>query len=405
MILEKSVIFHPATVSPEGYLESMKGLKMRIKGEGNRRKVLLGMLLAVAAGARAEDSAWVSILPKTAALEDWTIKFTGKPVGQNPDTTFRLSPEGHLWANNHTAFSRTGFGHIYYTKRKLSYYMVRAEYSFPQENSASGFAAWTKQNNGLMIHSPDPATVTGEFPNSIEVQLLGPKNTNESGVVPSATWPVGKTANMCIAGDAFYVNYNGNNTYTTHCTPANYPDAWKGTRIPWEGEWSDVMVRTLADSVVEHYIRGQKVFTSTKIRMKSSGTPVKDGYLAIQAEGTPTLFRKLDILDLEGCMDNTKAAYRTYFVKSKAGACETTGLGTIPNSLPKNVSMAREAEGFSFRSSESGTLEVADPAGRILVRKVVAAGVPQSLKLSRKGLSLVTWKSAGTAARIKWTSL
>jgi hypothetical protein len=283
--------------------------------------------------------------------------------------------------------------------------MLRAEYRFTAEKSVSGFATWTNQNNGLMIHSPEPAAVTGDWPNSIEVQLLGPKNTNESGVVPSSTWPAGKTANMCIAGDAFYVNYNGNNNYTPHCTPANYPDAWKGTRIPWEGDWADVTVRALADSLLQHYIRGQKVFELTKIRLKSTGAPVKEGYLAIQAEGTPTLFRKLEILDLEGCMDKTKDAYRTYFVKSKPGACEATAVRAFPNTLPKNVSMAREAGGFRFLSSEPGILEVADPSGRILSRNAVAAGVPQSLKLSRKGLCLVTWRSSGASARIKWTLL
>lgn len=378
---------------------------MRFDVKVNRKRALAAAFLLGAAGARAEDSAWVSIIPKTAALEDWTVKFNGKPVGQNPDTTFRLSPEGYLWANNHAAFSRTGFGHLYYTKRKLSYYMVRAEYRFTAEKSASGFANWTNQNNGLMIHSPEPAAVNGEFPNSIEVQLLGPKNTNEGGVVPSTDWPVGKTANMCIAGDAFYVNYKGNNTYTQHCTPATYPEAWKRTRIPWEGEWSEVTVRALADSAVEHYIQGQKVFESTKIRMKSTGTPVKEGYLAIQAEGTSTLFRKLEILDLIGCMDRNKPAYRSYFVKESPGACEVTGVGSLRNTLPDNATLVREAEGFNFRSSETGTLEVADPSGRILSRNAVAAGVPQSFQAPRKGLYLVTWRSAAASARIKWTAL
>jgi hypothetical protein len=358
-----------------------------------------------AAGVRAEDSAWVSIIPKTAALEDWTVKFAGKPVGENPDTLFRLSPEGYLWANHHTPASRTGFGQLYYTKRKLSYYMVRAEYRFTTEKSVSGYDTWTNQNNGLMIHSPEPAAVSGNWPNSIEVQLLGPKNTNESGVVPSSTWPVGKTANMCIAGDAFYVNYNGNNNYTQHCTPASYPDAWKGTRIPWDGEWSDVTVRALADSAVEHYIRGQKVFTTTKIRMKSTGTPVKDGYLAIQAEGTSTLFRKIEILDLEGCMDKSKSAFRTYFVKSKAGACDVTGLGAVPNRLPANVTMTREAGGFTFLSLESGMLEVADLSGRILSRSAVSAGAPRSFRLPIPGMCLVTWRSPTASARIKWAGL
>jgi hypothetical protein len=375
---------------------------MRPKIGYQQMGTLAAALLIGAAGARAEDSAWVSIIPKTAALEDWTVKFAGKPVGENPDTLFRLSPEGHLWANHHTPASRTGFGQLYYTKRKLSYYMVRAEYRFTAEKSVSGYDTWTNQNNGLMIHSPEPSTVSGNWPNSIEVQLLGPKNTNESGVVPSSTWPVGKTANMCIAGDAFYVNYNGNNTYTTHCTPASYPDAWKGTRIPWEGEWSDVTVRALADSAVEHYIRGQKVFTTTKIRMKSTGTPVKDGYLAIQAEGTSTLFRKLEILDLEGCMDPSKSAFRTYFVKSKAGACDATGIGAISRSLPENVSMTREAEGFTFLSRESGNLEVADLSGRVLSRNALAVGAPKTFRMPNRGLFLVTWRSSTASAQIKW---
>lgn len=65
--------------------------------------------------ALAEDSDWVSILPTAAQLTtDWAVNSTGKPVGQNPDTVFRLSPEGYLWANNHTVSSRTGFGHLYY---------------------------------------------------------------------------------------------------------------------------------------------------------------------------------------------------------------------------------------------------------------------------------------------------
>lgn len=378
---------------------------MKNDAERNWKLGLAAALLLGAVGVQAEDSAWVSIIPKTAALEDWTVRFTGKPVGQNTDTVFRLSPEGYLWVNLHTSYSRTGFGHLYYTKRKLSYYMVRAEYHFTAEKSASGFATWTNQNNGLMIHSPEPAAVTGDWPNSIEVQLLGPKNTNESGVVPSSTWPVGKTANMCIAGDAFYVNYNGNNNYTPHCTPANYPDAWKGTRIPWEGDWADVTVRALADSLVQHYIRGQKVFEISKIRLKSSGAPVKEGYLAIQAEGTPTLFRKLEILDLEGCMDKSKSAFRSYFVKSKAGACEATAVGGYSRALDRNISMVREADGFAFHSPVSGSLEVADPAGKVLARRAVTAGVPSYLRLGYKGLCLVTWKSATASSRVKWTLL
>jgi hypothetical protein len=288
-------------------------------------KIAAVMGLALISSPRAEDSAWVSIIPTGTELTGWTPKFEGKAVGVNPDTTFRMSPDGYLWVNLHTSYSRTGFGHLYYTKQKYSYYMLRAEYKFTKETSESGFADWTVQNNGLMIHCPEPSTVNAQFPNSIEVQLLGPKNHNEDRI-PTATWPVGRTGAMCIAGDNFVVNYNGNNNYTTHCTSPAYPDAWKGTQIPWDKEYSEMTVRVLADSSVQHIIRGQKVFETTKIRMKSGGAPVKEGYIAIQAEGTATMFRKMEVLSLVGCMDKTKAAYRTYFVKDDPAACGVTGL-------------------------------------------------------------------------------
>lgn len=373
--------------------------------EAYRIRALAIAFLIGAAGARAEDSAWVSLIPKTAALEGWTAKFEGHPNGENTDTTFRLSPEGYLWANNHTAFSNTGFGQLYYTKRKYSYYIVRAEYNFPQEKSASGFADWTNQNNGILIHTVDPSKVNGSWPTSLEVQLLGPKNTNEAPHRPSATWPVGKTANLCIPGDNILVSMPGDPNHGNHCAPATYPDAWKGTKIPWEGAWSDVTVRVLADSMAQHIIRGQVVFEYTKIRMKSGNTPLKDGFITIQAEGTPTLFRKLEVLDLEGCTDKAKPAYRSYFIKSKAGACDVSAIGSTTKPLPENVSMTREAGGFRFLSPEVGVLEVSDLSGRVVSRFDVTAGVPQSLELSRKGVYLVAWRSAAASARVLWTAL
>ena len=284
---------------------------------------MLGLILF--ATPRAEDSAWVSLIPTGTELTGWTPRFEGKGVGVNPDTVFRMSPEGYLWVDLHTPYSRTGFGHLYYTKQKFSYYLVRAEYKFTKNTSESGFETWTNQNNGLMIHCPEPGTVSGSFPNSIEVQLLGPKNTN-GDPAPTPTWPVGRTGNMCIAGDAFIVTYNGNSNYTNHCTTASYPDAWKGTQTPWEQDFSEITVRVLGDSLIQHIIRGQKVFESAKIRYKSDGKPVKEGYLAIQAEGTATQFRKIEVLNLVGCMDKSQAAYRSYFVKDDPTACASTGL-------------------------------------------------------------------------------
>lgn len=165
----------------------------------------------------AEDSAWVPIF-NGKDLKNWVPKFEGKPLGENPDGSFAVK-DGMLFANNHLAYGTCGFGHLFYTGRKFSHYIIRAEYRFTQEKSAPGFATWTNQNNGLMLHSQDPGSLTlaGTFPSSIEVQLLGPLNTNESGVIPSAEWPVGKTANLCTPQS--FVSWKGAD-HTQHCTPA-----------------------------------------------------------------------------------------------------------------------------------------------------------------------------------------
>src|SRR6185369_12610691 len=121
--------------------------------------------LALISRSLAEDTAWVNMIPTGKELTGWTSRFYQKEVGSNPDTVFRMSPEGYLWVDMHTPQSRVGRGHLYYTKKKLSYYMVRAEYKFPKTTAESGYEDWTIQNNGIMELSPDPANVGSEFPN------------------------------------------------------------------------------------------------------------------------------------------------------------------------------------------------------------------------------------------------
>jgi hypothetical protein len=273
-----------------------------------------------AATVRAEDSAWVSLL-NGKNLEGWTPYFQKLGL-RNPDSNYRVSPEGYLHIDIKVDYNQSGFGHLFYTKRKFSYYMVRCEYRFPANTYGPNWGmGWNRENNGLMLHSQDPATMNGkDFPTSIEVQLLG-KNNEQNGGEKAKGFKYATSANMC--SPSTFVAFNGNNNYTTHCTAAQYPDAWKNTEIPWEDPagWSDVTVRVLADSLVQHFIHGVKVFEYSRIRL-DNGTPLKEGYISVQAEGTSTLFRNLEVLDLVGCMDQSKPAYRSYFVKHDAAACE-----------------------------------------------------------------------------------
>lgn len=264
----------------------------------------------------AEDSAWVSILPKP-GLADWTPYFQKGPA--NPDSTWGVTPEGWLDINMHVSFNTTGVGHLFYTKRKLSYYMVRSAYRFTSTTAAPNWTGGNKvQNNGLMVHSQAPNTMAGkDFPYSFECQLIGPANTSEGGT----------TANLCLPGTT--VSINGGDR-TSGCHRAVYPAAWRGTKIPFEDPegWSDATVRVLSDSLVQFFVHGEKLNEFSKLRQ--GGTPVKEGYLAVQAEGTSTQFKVLDVLDLTGCMDRSKAAYRSYFVKSDPQACAVTALAGKP---------------------------------------------------------------------------
>ena len=55
--------------------------------------------------------------------------------------------------------------------------------------------------------------------------------------------------------------------------------------------------------------------------VKVDGTPLTGGYIAIQAETGPTDFRKIELLDLEGCTDPKASNYKSYLVKSNPKSC------------------------------------------------------------------------------------
>lgn len=349
------------------------------------------LILLPAARAAAEDSAWVSLL-NGKDLRDWTPYFQKTGIG-NPDSSYKVTPEGWLFVDIHVSYNTTGFGHIFYTKRKFSYYMVRAEYRFTSEGYGPDWGmGWNRQNNGLMIHSQDPQTMKGkDFPTSVEVQLLGPKN-EQNGDQKAKGFKYATSANLCTPST--FVAWNGNANYTQHCTAAQYPDAWKNTEIPWEDKdgWSDATVRVLADSMMQHYIHGVKVFEYTRIR-EDNGTPLKEGYLSLQAEGTSTQFRKLQVLDLVGCMDKAKSAYRSYFVKNDPAACNTIGIAAGAT-LPPDFALAREGSRLVLRGAG---LSIAGARRADGSRIAVAPGAT-SFSPPGKGVYLVSIRSGGGIA-------
>ena len=234
-------------------------------------------------------------------LKDWDIKMRFQALGKDSLQTFKVV-DGLLTVDysKYKNFDREPFGHMGYKLRTFSHYILRAEYRFDGEQ-VSGGPGWAKQNNGFMLHSQSMASMKldQDFPTSMETQLLGPQNGNS-------------TMNLCSPGTHYHDMYG--KLVTDHCvnaTPAPRPAA---------PAWTAVSAVVLGDSLVKHMVGKDTVFRYQKPVLDNM-TPLKEGYVVIQAESAPIQFRKIELLNLVGCMDRSKPAYRPYFVKSDPAAC------------------------------------------------------------------------------------
>jgi hypothetical protein len=286
-------------------------------------KTCLGLLLCLAAAAlppaqtpKADPKDWIQLF-NGRDLKDWTPKFRHSDLGVNVNDTFRAE-EGLLKVryDKWTTFNDE-FGHLFY-REPYNYYLLAAEYRFvgQQVKTDRTDLAWAIRNNGLMLHSPAPQTMLKDqdFPVSIEVQLLGGGGDGKPR----------STANLCTPGTNVVMN---GALLTRHCT--------NSTSKTYDGDqWVRVEVLVHGDELVRHMVEGQTVLeyskpqigggsaSPTDPKVKVDGTPLTGGYISIQAETAPIDFRKIELLNLEGCTDTKAKNYRTYFVTSNAGACQ-----------------------------------------------------------------------------------
>jgi len=245
-------------------------------------------------------------------LTDWTIKFAKHDVGENFNDTFRVE-DGLLKVryDKWPAFNGE-FGHIFY-RQAFAYYLLAAEYRFVGQQVTGG-PSWAVRNNGLMLHSPAPRTMLKDqnFPVSLEVQLLGGQGTGPR-----------TTANLCTPGT--HVVFNGK-LHTQHCT--------NSTSQTYDGDqWVRVEVLMLGDELVRHMVNGQTVLEYTKPQIggdgvspvdpavKVDGRPLTSGYIALQAETAEIDFRKVELVNLEGCTDKRASNFKPYIVKSNPAMC------------------------------------------------------------------------------------
>ena len=272
--------------------------------------------LAVTAAALAQNDPdrkdWIQLF-NGRNLDGWVMKITGFPLGENYLNTFRV--ENGLLKVSYDQYKDFGdhFGHIFYRNQKFSHYIVAAEYRFVGDQVKGG-PDWAYRNNGIMFHcqSPESMGKDQDFPISVEAQLLGGRDTGERS-----------TANVCTPGTEIFRN---GAMVKSHCVNSN-SKTYRGD------QWVRVEVEVLGSEKVRHRIDGNVVLEYGPLQIgggnvihfdpavKKDGAPLGEGYIALQAESHPTEFRKVEVLNLSGCMDPKASNYKRYYVHADNSQC------------------------------------------------------------------------------------
>jgi hypothetical protein len=245
-------------------------------------------------------------------LTNWTVKIRNHPAGENFAQTFQVKKGKIVVGYAGYGEFNERFGHLFYNK-PYSYYRIRLEYRFTGDQCKGG-PDWAYRNSGIMVHGQTPESMgkDQDFPVSIEVQLLG-----GNGKDPRST------CNLCTPGT--HVVMNGK-LFTPHCVNSR--------SATYHGDqWVKAEVLVLGDSVIRHYVNGQEVLSYEKpqvgggnvdgeeIKYGATGMLLSSGTISLQSESHPVEFRKIELLDLEGCMDPKAKNYRSYYIRSKSADC------------------------------------------------------------------------------------
>lgn len=270
---------------------------------------LLAALTCSPMAAAQQGEEWIQLFDGR-SLDGWTPKITGHPLGENYADTFRVE-DGRLVVSydGYRSFDDR-FGHLFY-RTPFSYYRLRVEYRFVGDQAPDA-PGWALRNSGVMIHAQPPETMTlsQRFPVSIEAQFLG-------GLGDGRARP---TANVCTPGT--HIVHDGR-LHPEHCL--------NSASATFDGDgWVTVELEVLGAAQIRHRVNGEPVLgyalpqiggPGTETLQPRAGELLEGGHLALQSESHPIEFRRVELLDLEGCMDPASSSYRPYFVKSRPEEC------------------------------------------------------------------------------------
>jgi hypothetical protein len=224
-------------------------------------------------------------------LNDWIVKIHHHDVGVNFGNTFRVVDSVIQVRYDQYGDFNDQFAHLYF-KQPYSHFHLVVEYRFTGELQ-KGAPEYTLLNSGVMYHSQDPRTILREqnWPISIEMQFL-------AGLGDGNPRPTG---NMCSPGTE--IVYQGRK-YEGHCLNSS-------SKTYGKEEWVRAELIVLGDSSITHIINGDTVLRYSKPTMGGGvvagydstlwkpGKPLVSGFIALQSEGQPIDFRKVELRDLK----------------------------------------------------------------------------------------------------------
>lgn len=227
--------------------------------------------------AEAENDGFVSVF-NGEDLTGWTPKIVGEELGKDSKKTFRVK-DGAIQVryDNYDKFDGQ-FGHLF-LDTPYSHYILRLEYRFVGDKQIAGNpGGWAYMNSGVMIHgqAPDTMGLKQNFPNSIEVQLLGQAENVKSER---------STANICTPG-THYVDLDGK-LIKAHCR--------NSTSKTYRGEqWVKLEIEVHGNEKIIHRVNGDVVFEYTKPQL-NDGTMLDSGSISVQSESHACDFRNIEI--------------------------------------------------------------------------------------------------------------
>lgn len=250
--------------------------------------LLLTASAAIAGEEEKTEEKWVSLF-NGKNLDGWIPKIAKHECGENFANTFRV--EDGILKVSYDGYDKfdNQFGHLFY-KEPFSNYRLRVEYRFVGEQVEGG-AGWAWRNSGIMIHgqTPQSMAVDQSFPVSIEVQLLGGKESGER-----------TTGNLCTPGT--HVVMEGE-LIKRHCINSS-SKTYSGD------EWITAEVEVRGNTI-KHIINGETVLTysdpqlddtdkdAQKLLEAGQDKMLTGGTISLQSESHPVEFRKVEILNLD----------------------------------------------------------------------------------------------------------